>query len=590
MNVFSVFRDRIVSVLDKLTAEGTLPGGVSFNAVTAEPPRDPSHGDVSTNAAMVLAKAAGMKPLDLAAVIADRLSAVEAVGHVSIAGPGFINIRIEPALWHDVLRCALREGTAFGDSRIGGGHAVNVEYVSANPTGPMHVGHARGACVGDALANLLKKAGYNVAKEYYVNDAGAQIDVLATALYWRYLVACGAVDQAEFDQRLATKEIQYGGGYLIETAQALKERDGTRWVDVPETEWRPILRDFGIESMMQMIRGDLAALGVHPDVFSSEKTIVEARRVEAAEKDLAARDLVYVGVLEPPKGKTPDDWEPRPQTLFRSTTYGDDVDRPLKKSDGSWTYFAGDIAYHYDKYQRGFLKMIDVFGADHGGYVKRMQAAVHAMSDGKASLDVKICQLVKLMDKGEPVKMSKRAGTFVTLRDLIERVGKDVVRFIMLSRKNDVPLDFDYAKVTEQSRDNPVFYVQYAHARASSVRRHFATVFSGVDVSATALAEADLSQLSDPDEMAVIRLIGGWPRVVESAAEAGEPHRITYFLGDVAAGFHALWNKGREHTHLRFLDPDNQPLSVARLALVQGVMTVLASGLAVIGVEPAEEM
>lgn len=590
MNVFSIFRDHIISALHDLATDGIIPKNVLLDAVTAEPPRDSSHGDISTNAAMVLAKSAGMKPQDLARVISDRIQDVSGVDQVSIAGPGFINIRLCRSVWYDVLRQALRAGASFGDSDLGSGHAVNVEYVSANPTGPMHVGHARGACVGDALANLLQKAGYEVTKEYYVNDAGGQIDVLATALYGRYLVACGAIGQDEFDRRLVAKEIQYGGEYLADTAQALKEQDGDRWVHAPEQEWRPALRAFGIDRMMRLIRDDLSALGVCPDIFSSEKVIVDARRVEEMEKELISRDLVYVGVLQPPKGKMPDDWEPRPQTLFRSTRYGDDVDRPLKKSDGSWTYFAGDIAYHYDKYQRGFLKMIDIFGADHGGYVKRMQAAVQAISDGKASLDIKICQLVKLMDEGEPVKMSKRAGTFITLRDLIERVGKDVVRFIMLSRKNDIPLDFDYAKVTEQSRDNPVFYVQYAHARASSVRRHFSTLFPDVDLSASALAGTDLSLLSDPDEMILIRLLGGWPRLVESAAEAGEPHRITYFLGEVAAGFHALWNKGREHTHLRFLDPDNPQISMARLALVQGVMTVLASGLAVIGVEPAEEM
>lgn len=590
MNVFSEFRGRLIALLETCVTNGTLPAGTSFDAVTAEPPRDPEHGDIATNAALVLARTVGVKPRDFAEKLAIGIKDFPEVDTIDIAGPGFINVRLSSATWHAALRSLLQQGTDFGASTYGAGQKVNIEYVSANPTGPMHVGHARGACVGDALASLLAKVGYNVTREYYINDAGAQVDHLADALHARYLTVYGHLTSEEFDRLLADKSIQYGGAYVLDAAEALKQRDGDRWVACERETWLPVLRDFGIEYMMALIRDDLTALGVRPDVFSSEKMIVEAKCVETAEKTLSERSLVYTGVLDPPKGKVPDDWEPRPQTLFRSTEYGDDIDRPLKKSDGSWTYFAADIAYHFDKYQRGFFKMIDVFGADHGGYVKRMQAAVSALSEDQAHLDIKLCQMVTLMDGGVPVKMSKRAGTFVTLRDVVDRVGKDVVRFMMLSRKNDVTLDFDYAKVTEQSKDNPVFYVQYAHARAHSVKRHSAAVFSSVDFTPQHLARADLSVLSDPDEMALVRLICGWPRFVESAAIACEPHRIVYFLGDVAAAFHALWNKGREHTQLRFLDPDRLDASTARLALVQSVMTVLASGLAIIGVDPMEEM
>lgn len=590
MNLFTLFHSHVLSVLDGLVAAGTLPAGLKTSAVAVEPPRDPSHGDISTNAAMVLAKAAGLKPRDLADHIAAGLKAIDGVTAVDIAGPGFINLRLSFGLWADVLRHALRSGPAFGSSEMGKGIKVNVEYVSANPTGPMHVGHARGACVGDALANLLAKAGYDVAKEYYVNDAGAQVDVLAHALRARYLVACGAISQDEFDRQLAAKEIQYGGEYLIEAAETLKGRDGDRWVDAVEEDWLPALREFGIAEMMAMIRQDLDMLGVKHDVFTSELGLVKAGEVGRAKELLENKGLLYVGVLEPPKGKTPEDWEPRPQTLFKATDFGDDVDRPLMKSDGSWTYFASDIAYHADKYRRGFTQMIDVLGADHGGYVKRMQAAVRALSDSEAELDVKLCQLVKLLDNGEPVKMSKRAGTFVTLREVVDRVGKDVVRFIMLSRKNDMALEFDYAKVTEQSKDNPVFYVQYAYARIQSVKRHFATAMAGTDLSPSALAGVDLSLLADPDEQALVKQIACWPRLIEGAAEVHEPHRVAFALTELAGSFHALWNKGRENADLRFLITENKDLSLARLALLEGVATVIASGLDVLGVVPVEEM
>ncbi|MCA1941268.1 MAG: arginine--tRNA ligase [Caenispirillum bisanense] len=598
MNLFNVYKDHIVAALEALVGAGTLPAGLDFSRVTAEPPRDPSHGDIATNAAMVLSKPAGLKPRDLADALVARLAAAPGVTEASVAGPGFINLRLDEGVWRGVLREVLRQGVRFGDSTMGTGHKVNVEYVSANPTGPMHVGHGRGAVVGDALALLLTKAGYEVCKEYYINDAGAQVDKLADALYARYLVACGRETQAQFDAKLAAKEIEYGGDYLVPPADKLAARDGARWADVAEDDWRPAVRAFAIDEMMALIREDLAVLGVHHDVFTSEKGLVDAGTVQAVLDDLKARGLIYEGVLEPPKGKLPDDWEPRPQTLFKATDFGDEVDRALMKSDGSFTYFASDIAYHRDKYLRGYRTLIDVWGADHGGYVKRVAAAVKAVSGGEATLDVKLCQLVKLMDNGEPVKMSKRAGTFITLREVVDELnersggkGKDLVRFIILTRKNDAPLEFDYSKVLEQSKDNPVFYVQYAHARARSVLRHAAAdMFDDATVTAEALAAAPVERLVDPDEMALIRTLAGWPRLLESAAEAHEPHRVAYYLNDVAAGFHGLWNKGKDHTELRFLLPEDRELSLARLALVQGVATVIASGLAVFGVDPVEEM
>ncbi len=592
MNIFNDFKEFIGKCLEDLVGEGVLPGGtVDLSRVSVEPPRDASHGDMATNAAMVLAKPAGLKPRDLAAALVAKLAGHEDVESAEIAGPGFINLRLRPSIWEKVLRAALMAGESYGDSAMGRDVPVNVEYVSANPTGPMHVGHARGAVVGDALARLLQKAGHAVTKEYYINDAGAQVGELAKALHKRYLVACGALTQAGFDAALEAKEIQYGGDYLVGTAEALKARDGDRWVEAAEEDWLPTLREFGVAAMMEMIREDLAALGVEHDHFTSELALVRDGKVDEAKTYLERQGLLYVGVLEPPKGKMPDDWEPRPQTLFKASEFGDDVDRALMKSDGSWTYFASDIACHRDKYLRGFKSMIDVFGADHGGYVKRMQAAVKAISGGEGALDVKLCQLVKLLENGEPVKMSKRAGTFVTLREVVDRVGKDVVRFIMLTRKNDAPLDFDFAKVTEQSKDNPVFYVQYAHARVHSVKRHFEDAFPDADLSPAGLARtADLSLLTDADEQALLRLIAGWPRIVEGAAEAHEPHRLAYAMADVAAGFHQLWAKGREATDLRFLIADKPELSLARLALVRGVATVIASGLAVFGVQPVEEM
>jgi arginyl-tRNA synthetase len=604
-DIFGDFRRLVLSALNDLGTAGALPPGVDVARVAVEPPRDPSHGDLSTNAAMVLAGQVKQNPLQLAEKIATALVGHElatadyrGVGFTAeVARPGFINVRLEPAVWHAQLRAVLLAGTAYGDSEAGGGRRVNVEFVSANPTGPMHVGHGRGAVVGDTLASLLKKAGFDVEREYYINDAGAQVDALARSVYFRYCEEVATqpesalLHSSQVSQSVLTEpEGFYPGEYLKETGRRLFERDGERWLGKAETVWLGPLREFAVAEMMALIRDDLAALGIIFDRFSSEKALVAAGAVDQAFGVLEDRGLVYTGVLDPPKGKLPDDWEPRPQLLFRATQFGDEVDRPLKKSDGSWTYFAADIAYHLDKYRRGSDTMIDVWGADHGGYVKRVGAAVQALTNGAASLDVKLCQLVNLFDKGQPVRMSKRAGTFVTLREVVDEVGKDVFRFIMLTRRNDQALDFDFAKVTEQSKDNPVFYVQYAHARASSVMRHAVDELAGQDLSDAALAAANLALLADPAELALIRLLAGWPRMVESAAEAHEPHRLAFYLQEVAAQFHLLWTKGRDEAQLRFIISGDPDLTRARLALVRGVATVVASGLAVFGVTPAEEM
>ncbi|MGE5504086.1 MAG: arginine--tRNA ligase [Actinomycetota bacterium] len=577
MNLFKYFRDVIITEVEKIVP------GLDTAKVTAEPPREEAHGDVATNVAMVLSKPAGMKPRDLAEKVAEALRAHPAVTAVEIAGPGFINLRLTDAFLFKRLADLLRAGTRWGDSDAGQGQRVNVEYVSANPTGPMHIGHARGAVVGDALAALLEKAGHEVVREYYINDAGAQVDVLARSVHLRYREALG---EAIGD----IPEGLYPGDYLKPAGEALAKAHGDRFKAAPEAEWLPAFRDFAVAAMMDMIRADLAALGVRHAQFTSERGLVEAGKVDAALEFLTDHGMIYEGVLEPPKGKQLDDWEPRPQTLFRATQFGDDVDRPLKKSDGSWTYFASDIAYHLDKFRRGFPMMIDIWGADHGGYVKRMQAAVKAVTEGGGELDVKLCQMVNLLKGGQPYKMSKRAGTFVTLRDLVDAVGRDVVRFIMLTRKNDAHLDFDLDKVLEQSRDNPVFYVQYAHARCHSVLRHAREMWPQVDLSGGALADGPLHRLTDPAELGLIKALAGWPRLVESAAEAHEPHRVAFYLYDLAAAFHGLWNKGKDEARLRFLLDDDRELSVARLGLVHAVAAVIASGLGVFGVEPKEEM
>ena len=584
MNLFKEFRGIVIEQLEALTAEGRLPSGLDLRRVAVEPPRDPEHGDMATNAAMVLAKAAASKPRDLAEALAGKLSTVDHVSEATVAGPGFINLRLEAGLWMEQLREILRAGTAYGASTLGQGQAVNVEYVSTNPTGPLTVGHARGAVVGDALAALLAKVGYAVTREYYINDAGGQVDVLARSAYLRYREALGE-DIGEIPEGL------YPGDYLKETGKALAERDGDKWMAAAEADWLPVLRRFAIDSMMDLIRRDLAALGVHQDVFSSENELVQAGGVDAVLAQLEEQGLIYTGTLEPPKGKPPpDDWERRPQLLFKATEFGDDVDRALKKSDGSWTYFANDMAYHLDKFRRGFPTMIDVWGADHGGYVKRMQAGVKALTRGEGALDVKICQLVNLKRGGAAVKMSKRAGTFVTLREVIDEVGKDVVRFIMLTRKNDASLDFDLEKVVEKSLENPVFYVQMAHARCRSVLRLAAQELPDLDLDPVSLAGADLNLLTDSGELGLIKQLAEWPRLLEAAAEAHEPHRVAFYLYDVAAALHAQWNRGQNQALLRFLLPDEPQVTRARLALLQAVAFVIASGLEVFGVEPVEEL
>jgi len=581
MNLFRHFNDLVREAAASLDG---APSDINVGPITVEPPRDPSHGDLATNAAMVLAKPLRRKPRDIAEMLVPVIQQMDGVASVEVAGPGFINIRLGDAFWQARLTEILRRGTAYGDSDMGNGDRVNVEYVSANPTGPMHVGHARGAVFGDALASLLEKAGWDVTREYYINDAGSQVDVLARSLHYRYRVALGQ-DPGPMAEGL------YPGEYLIEPARELAERDQDRWLDAEEQEWLLPLREFATDRMMTLIRADLHALGVDHEIFTSERKLHADGRVEEAVSDLEARGMVYTGVLEPPKGKLPEDWEPRPQLLFRATEWGDDVDRPLKKSDGSWTYFAADIAYHFDKFKRGFPQMIDVLGADHGGYVKRMVSATRAITGAETGgLTIKLCQMVQLLDDGQPVKMSKRAGTFVTLRDVVDRVGRDVVRFMLLTRKNEAPIDFDFAKVTEQSRDNPVFYVQYAHARCCSIFRNAEKDVPGLDTSSEAVRAADLSLLKHPEEIALIRLMTAWPRLIEQAAEASEPHRLAFYLYDMASAFHGFWTRGRDAEDLRFIHPDNPELTMARLALVDGVRTIIRSGLQVLGVTPVEEM
>jgi arginyl-tRNA synthetase len=583
MNLYRIFQDRLAKIAVNLAAAGSLPQGLDTARITVEPTRDTTHGDIATNAAMVLAGQANQKPRDVAALFVTSLAALDGVERVDVAGPGFINLRLDARFWQAHLREILQAGRAYGDSTMGGGKAINIEYVSANPTGPMHVGHGRGAVVGDALAGLLEKAGFAVTREYYINDAGTQVDVLARSLHLRYREALGE-DIGPIPEGL------YPGDYLIPVARALADRDGPQWRDMGEQGWLPNFRDHAIAAMMSLIRKDLAALGVEHAVFTSESALVKTKSVDNILQVLTDKSLIYKGTLEPPKGKIPEDWEPRPQTLFRATQFGDDVDRPLVKSDGSWTYFATDVAYHHDKFQRGFKSMINVWGADHGGYVKRMQAAVQALTDGEGALDVKLCQMVNLLDGGAPVKMSKRAGTFVTLRDVIEEVGKDVVRFIMLTRKSDAQLDFDLAKVLEQSRDNPVFYVQYAHARICSVFRNALDQFTEAELQRQALAEADLSRIDSPSELNLIKAMANWPRLVEAAAEAHEPHRVAFYLHDLASAFHGLWNKGNNDAALRFLKTGDKDTTRARLALLRAVASVIASGLEIFRVTPVEEM
>lgn len=573
MNVFADIRTLVIETLDAMVADGHLPSGLNYGAVTVEPPRDAAHGDMATNAAMVLAKPAQTAPRDIAAELASRLKADPRVAVAEVAGPGFINLILDGQLWHDVVAEAIDAGSSFGHSGMGAHVKVNVEFVSANPTGPLHVGHTRGAVFGDALASLLIAAGYEVTREYYINDGGAQVDVLARSAYERYREAHGHAPEIA--------EGLYPGDYLVPVGEALKEAYGDRLLEKGEQDWLADVREFASEKMMELIRGDLAALGVTMDVYFSEKSLYGTGRIEKSIEHLEANDLIYLGTLDPPKGKLPEDWEAREQTLFRSTEFGDDVDRPIMKSDGSWTYFAPDIAYHYDKITRDYDELIDIFGADHGGYVKRMKAAVSALSGGAVPLDIKLTQLVRLFKNGEPYKMSKRAGTFVSLRDLVDEVGPDVVRFHMLTRKNDAPLDFDFARVTEQSKDNPVFYVQYAHARVRSVIRK---------AEALGLPISDHPMLEDGAEFAVARKIAEWPRLVEIAAKNHEPHRLAFYLYELASEFHALWNKGNDNPALRFIQEDDPEATSAKIALPRAVAVVISAGLGILGVTPAEEM
>lgn len=580
MNLFADIRALVLDALTDMTDAGELPAGLSFDAVAVEPPRDPAHGDMATNAAMVLAKPAAKKPREIAEALAARLGTDPRIEAAEVAGPGFLNLRLAPALWREVMAAALAAPADFGRVPQGAGERINIEFVSANPTGPMHVGHMRGAVFGDALASLLGFAGHEVTREYYVNDGGAQVDVLARSAYERYREAHGLEPQIA--------EGLYPGDYLIPVGEALKARFGDSLLDKPEAEWLAEVREVATEAMMETIRADLALLGVEMDVFSSEKALYGTGRIEAAIARLESAGLIYEGTLEPPKGKLPEDWEAREQTLFRSTAFGDDVDRPVKKSDGAWTYFAPDIAYHWDKIDRGYDQLINVFGADHGGYVKRLTAVVHALSNGRVPLDIKLIQLVRLFKNGEPFKMSKRAGTFVTLRDVVEQAGRDVTRFHMLTRKNDAPLDFDFDKVLEQSKDNPVWYVQYASARINSVLRRAAEM--GVDTSDAALAAADLSPLTHPAQLALMRKLAEWPRTVEIAARAHEPHRVAFFLYELASDLHGFWNRGNDEVELRFVTEGDPSATAAKIALARAVGVVISAGLGILGVTPATEM
>jgi arginyl-tRNA synthetase len=574
MTLYSRFAAHIDAALDALETAGVLTPGIDRRAVTVEPPRDPSHGDLATNAAMVLAKAAKTNPRALAEKIAAELEQRDEVASVDVAGPGFINLRLTDDSWRAELSAIIEAAGDYGRSRRGAGTSVNIEYVSANPTGPMHMGHCRGAVVGDALAALLEFAGHRVIREYYVNDAGGQVDVLARSAHLRYREALG-------EDVGAIPEGLYPGDYLVPVGEALAQEFGDRYVTAPELEWLSLFRTRAVAAMLALIKADLALLGIHHDVFSSEAELQAAGKPEAAEAWLRARDLVYDGTLEAPKGETPEDWEPVELPLFRSSNFGDDQDRPIKKSNGQWTYFGADLAYHFQKAQ-GADELIDIWGADHAGTVKRIQAAVAALTEGKTRFDVKLVQMVRLLRGGEPVKMSKRAGNFVTLADVVREVGKDVVRFTMLTRRSDAQMDFDFAKVVEASKDNPVFYVQYAHARVASLRRRAAE--AGIETTAI-----DLSRL-DTEELALVQLAAQFPRVVETAAAAREPHRIAFYLYDLAAAFHALWNVGNDRPDRRFLLPDDHQLTAARLFLAEGVGQIIRNGLSIMGVEAVSEM
>jgi len=579
MNFFHSFRDKIVEALELLVQRRLLSDGLTFEKITTEPPRDPTHGDLSTNAAMIVASLANKNPRELAQLIGEELKKLPFVEDVSVAGPGFINIKLSSEFWYQQLLTILEEKTDYGASSIGLGEKINLEYVSANPTGPMHAGHGRVAVVADVLANLLEKVGYRVLREYYVNDAGGQAETLAKSTYLRYREALG--------ETIGDIPVgYYPGDYLKEVGQALAERDGSKWLTKEEKEWLESFREFAVNAMMNKIRGDLERIGITHEVFTSEAELCATGAVEEAVHFLEERGVVYEGFLPPPRGKTSEEWESRLQLLFRSTQFGDDMDRSLQKADGSWTYFARDIAYHYDKFRRGYTQMINVWGADHVGTVKRVTAAVKAITEEKGHLDIILCQIVNFMEGGQPVKMSKRAGTFIEIRDVVEKVGKDAFRFMMISRKSDAHLEFDFQKVLEKTRDNPVFYIQYAHARCHSVMR----IAQDLMVEWKGISDKSLALLTDKDELKLIKLLAGWPRQVEIAALAREPHRLCYYLYEIAQQFHMLWNKGKENTLLRFIVTQNLELTRSRLAMIQGVAHVIASGLNLFGVTPVEEM
>ncbi len=556
---------------------------IDQNLINVEPPRDKGHGDVATNVAMVFAKKLSISPRDLAAKICQELRLMDNISSAEVAGPGFINIKLVDEVWFQSLHFILKTGKDYGSSTLGRGKKINIEYVSANPTGPLHAAHARGAVVGDALARLLKKAGYDVCKEYYINDAGSQVDILAQSTFLRYQEVLG-------DDTVIIPDGHYPGSYLKEIAKEIAKKDGKKWLSNEGPERLNAFKKYSIQMMMEKVKADLNSLGIEMDVFCSEQSLIQSGGVDNVVNILQQRELIYEGVLDPPKGKQSENWKARPQRLFKSSLFGDDVDRAIQKTDGSWTYFASDVAYHYDKYKRGFTEMIDIWGADHGGYVKRMESAVSAVTVGKAKLDVKICQIVHMLRDGKPVRMSKRSGDFVTIEDVVTAVGKDVIRFMMLTRKNDQVLDFDFNKVIQQSRDNPVFYVQYAHARCCSVLRNANIKKNDSGFEKSNFFDSNVSRLTDENELYIIKVLTNWPRIVQAAAKAHEPHRIAFYLSDLAAAFHSLWNKGKEDEKLRFIVEDDQELSYARLSLIKAIAVVIASGLEVIGIEAAEEL
>lgn len=583
MNIYNNLNKIIQKIVKEEIPLGADVNGELLDRINVEPPKDPTHGDFSSNAALVLSKTFKSSPRELALEIGTALKDQPGIENVEIAGPGFINIWMTEDFWRERLIEILSTGESYGDSDLGNHQTINIEFVSANPTGPMHVGHGRGAVLGDAIGNLLEKIGFRVLREYYINDAGAQVDTLARSVFLRYRQALG--------QRIdVIPEGLYPGEYLIETGRKIADRDGDQWTYKHESEWLDHFKRYAISEMMDLIKSDLSALGVTHEVFVSEKALIDSGAIETVLEQLKARDLLYTGTLEPPKGKVREDWEERPQLLFAATKFNDEIDRPLQKSDGSNTYFASDIAYHKDKFDRGFNRMIDVWGADHKGYVARMKAAVEAVTDANAVLEVSLCNLVNLLDDGEPVKMSKRAGTFVTLREVIDLVGKDVVRFMMLTRNNEALLDFDVSKVTEQSKDNPVFYVQYAHARICSVIRNVRAEFKDLDVDDLALAQADFDELDNNSGLGLVQLLTNWPRIVEGAALSREPHRVAFYLNELAAAFHAFWNKGNDDESLRFIVSSSPKKTLARVALARSVAIIIESGLKIIGVKPAEEM